>query len=194
MKTLTLILASLILVSCAKKTMFDLIPPQPINMHGITLTPTTSWSQLNFHQHNKSTVWTKDGIRLNELMIIGNIIHGDTILKSDNKELPLPVFRYDMLANELEDLVKTSIKNIHGGNITIVTEHMTPQRVGENMGFRLKLSFFLANGLAKTIDSIISIKNRRLYIVMYMAPTLHYFQLYQTELDALFASIEIHQD
>lgn len=183
---ITLIL--LLLTSCS---VFKLIKPVTVSAHGIEITPVTSWSKMNLNPHKKSDIWTKDGFGLNELFIIGNIADGETIFKSVNKELPLPQFKSNMLPNELEEFIKTSFKNNYNGKITVKTESLEPYMLGNDVGFRLQLSYYLESGLAKDIDAVMSIKNGKLFLVMYIAPQIHYSEKYRTEINEIFKSIKI---
>ncbi|KID57534.1 hypothetical protein JF50_10105 [Pseudoalteromonas luteoviolacea] len=188
MKHIALALFLLTLTSCAA---FKLVKPQSATVHGITLTPTSSWNKVNGNPHKKSQLWTKDGLALNELYIIGNIANGETIFKSSNKELPLPSFKAGMLPNELEEFVKTSLKNSHGGSINVNTESMAPQMIGEDVGFRMELSYFLEGGLKKSVDALVAVKNDKLYMVMYISPSLHYAERYKAEVNSIFGSVSV---
>ncbi|MCF2910932.1 hypothetical protein L1285_21745 [Pseudoalteromonas sp. DL2-H2.2] len=188
MKKLLIISMLLMLNACAA---FKLVKSQQTTVHGITLTPTSTWNKAGFNQHKKSELWTKDGLGLNELYIIGNINEGESIFKSHNKELPLPSFKTGMLPNELEEFIKTSLKNSHGGKISVTTENMAPVELGDGIAFRLQLSYFLEHGLKKSVDALLTTKNDKLYVIMYVAPSLHYAQKHQAEINSIFNSIVI---
>tara|TARA_Y100000588_G_C14154786_1_gene882159 strand:- start:751 stop:1317 length:567 start_codon:yes stop_codon:yes gene_type:complete len=188
MKKILLIIILLLLTSCAS---FKLVKPITTKVHGIELTPSSSWNKANFNRHKKSEVWTKDGLGLNELYIIGNLNDGETIFKSTNKELPLPGFKKNMLPNEIEEFLKTSFKNNYNGKITVNTESMEPKMIQDTMGFRVKLSYYLEGGLAKKVDALVSIKDDKLYLVMFIAPKLHYSERYSSEVNSIFESVRL---
>ena len=94
-----------------------------------------------------------------------------------------------MLPNEIEEFLKTSFKNNYNGKITVNTESMEPKMIQDTMGFRVKLSYYLEGGLAKKVDALVSIKDDKLYLVMFIAPKLHYSERYASEVNSIFESI-----
>ena len=68
---------------------------------------------------------------------------------------------------------------------------MTPIALKDDFGFRLRLSYYLEDGLKKQVDSVIAVKNEKLYVVMYVSPSIHYGDKYSDEIDSMFSSIVI---
>ncbi|MCC2608151.1 hypothetical protein [Planctobacterium marinum] len=186
-KKILIVSAVLLVTSCAQ---FKLIPASELKVKGFSVLPATSWSKSPFEPGEKAEVWTIDGYSLNQMLVFGEIKEGETLLKETSKELPMPKFRAEMLPNELEDLVKTSIINQEDGTLKIETKNVRPQQIGEQVAFRFELEFFDANGLKKNSDVIVWVKDKQLFGMIFTAPTLHYYESYKPALNKTYNSIK----
>ncbi len=194
MKTIRLILIMtlMVLFSACAVTPFTLVEPAPIQVEEIILTPSTSWNKVNFHNEgNDSQMWTKDGAILSVMFIFPSLEPGEAMFKSPSKELPMPAYEAGMLPNEIVDLVKTSFKNLGGGQLSVTDSDLRPQDVAGETGFRFSIDFFDLDGLAKKGDVLAVQKDGNLNLLIYSAAKLHYFDKYATEVNQMFNSVRI---
>lgn len=85
---------------------------------------------------SSSRTWTRDGLLLDRMMIIPAVAGGEPLFVSRDKTAALPAFRDDMLPNEIEELVESSIVKLFGeGNAVVSTSNLRPQQFGTNGGF-----------------------------------------------------------
>lgn len=180
--------AILLTTSCAQ---FKLVPASQLNVKGFSVKPATTWSKSPFQPGKKVELWTIDGYSLNQMMVFGEVEDGEPLLKEVNKELPMPKFRANMLPNELEDLIKTSIINQEDGKLKITTKNVRPQQLGEQIAFRFEFEYFNGDGLKKNSDVIVWVKEEKLYGMMFTAPSLHYYESYKAALEQTYNSISV---
>ena len=188
MKKITTLFLCLFLASCVS---YKLVKTQSVNVKGINVTPTVAWNKSPWAPGKNVEVWTADGQSLNEVIFIGGIENGKTLFEARNKELPMPKFSSTMLANELETLTLSSFKNLYGGQIDLKSSNMRPHMIGDQMGFRFNLSYFTEDGLEKSGDVLVSVKDDRFYAVVFIAAKLHYYDKYQPSVDAMLNSVAI---
>ena len=158
---------------------------------GITVTPSMDWNKSPANLGKKAEVWTHDGESLDQLIFIGGISEGEALFNSQNKALPMPTFNPTMLPNDVEDLVKTSLKNLAGGELQIDTSNLKPAQFGDAFGFEFELDYFEKSGLKKRGNAFVAIKNEQLYMILFTAADLHYFGEHLPEVRKLFESAVI---
>lgn len=177
----------LLTTACAQ---FKIVKSTQTNVKGFTVTPATEWSKSPFEVGPNAEAWTMDGFNLNTMYVFGELSNGQTIFNNVDESLPMPKFRPDMLPNELEDLVKTSIVNLNYGGLTIQSKNVRPEPLGDQIAFRFEIEFFDPDGLKKSGDIMIWVKEEKLYGMMFIAPTMHYYNVYKANLEQTFNSIK----
>ena len=176
----------LLLVACAP---YSLVPANnAVDLKGFSVTPGADWNKSAHKPGAKAESWTSNGEVLDQLILIGDINDGEALLKTQNKSLPMPKFTADMLPFDVENLVKTSIKNLANGEIEVQTENLQPASFGGVPGFRFNITFFTQGGLLKTGDVLGAVKNEKLYLMIYTAADLHYYRNRLPEVEKIFAS------
>ena len=187
MKHLFIILAlSLTLSAC---TSFSLIHSGPQRVGDMQVSPVSQWNKAPFKLGPKTEVWTRDGLNLNSLIFIYGIESGQPLFKVNNRELPMPAYRSDMLPNELAELVETSIRNMRGGKPDVKSSGLRPVTIANQTAFRFNINYTDNGGLAKAGDVVALQKNDQIYIIIFDAAALHYRQKELNEIDALFDSM-----
>jgi hypothetical protein len=191
-KRITLVLGIILVVSgCAQYTLVD--SKAPVDVRGMTITTNINWTQLPpiAVASDKATYWTLDGILLNQLMLFGEVAEGDKLFKSSNKEISMPSYRTDMLPNEIQELITSSLKNISGGTIDITSKNLRPQKFGDLPGFAFDIEFYNKPGLLNRGKVVASTSNDQLYIIAYVAPDLHYYENYIDKVDYIVSSVRL---
>lgn len=135
-----------------------------------------------------SQTWTQDGLLLDRFVVIPAVPSGEPILKSNDKTAALPVFRADMLPNEIEELVESSIVKLYGEGATAVsTRNLRPQRFGDERGFMFDIEAAVSESpnYRGVVGAFIAAD--RLYLMMFLGAEPHY---YEKHLAAATATIE----
>lgn len=179
----------LLLSSCAG---YKLVPAgASASVGAITVVPNETWNKVPFKPGKRSSYWTQNGQFIDELLFVDGLAEGGSIFKERNKSLPMPKFKADMLPNDVQDLVSSSIKNSAGGEITINTSTLKPREVSGKFGFTFKIDFFNSDGLLFKGDAIAVISEEKLYMILSVAAATHYYERSTGEIEQIFASMEI---
>ena len=121
--------------------------------------------------------WTRDGLTLNSLVFIPAVADGESLITSRQKDAALPKFRKDMLANEIEELARsTFVKRYGEGNSVVTTSNLRPHRFGEHRGIMFDVEATVTEtpkykGIAGAF-----IADEKLYFVYYMGATPYYYE------------------
>jgi hypothetical protein len=138
---------------------------------------------------SSSRTWTQDGLLLDRLTIIPGVKDGESIFSSRNKSAALPVFRADMLPNEIEELVESSIVKLYGeGQSAVSTSGLRPQGFGSDGGFMFDIEAAVTEspdyrGLVGAF-----IVDDTLYLIMFLAADPHYYDKHLASADAIIKS------
>jgi hypothetical protein len=133
--------------------------------------------------------WTQDGLTLNQLVFVPAVADGEALITSQQKDAALPVFRKDMLANELEELARsTFVKRFGEGNAVVKTANLRPQRFGENSGIMFDVEATVTEtprykGMAGAF-----IAQEKLYFMYFLGATPYYFDKYREQAEATIKS------
>lgn len=136
--------------------------------------------------------WTHDGMLLDHLVIIPAVPDGEAIFFTREKTAALPVFRADMLPNEIEELVEFSLGKYFGeGQAIINTENLRPFRFGEQRGVRFDLRATVTNSpeYRGTVGAFIA--NEKLYLMFFLAAVPHYYDKHIAAAAAVIESARI---
>jgi hypothetical protein len=186
-KRVSLCLVILFLAGCAPYSLIS--ANKQVDVNGFFVTPSKSWSKNARNPGKKAELWTSNGELLDYLILIGNIGDGEELLASASKGLPMPKFSSEMLAFDIENLVRTTLKNWLGGQLDIQTENLEPAKFGEIDGFRFSLNYYDSNGLLKTGDVLGAVKDEKLFLVIYSAADVYYYRARLPEVEDIFSSV-----
>lgn len=175
---------------------FSLVTPGVVAVEDLNVQAGSGWNNAPSHQRQfarkESVAWTKDGLLLDRLVIIPGIPDGEPLLKSREKTAALPVFRADMLPNELEELVESSIVKFFGeGQAVVSTENLRPQRFGDNRGVMFDLNATVTDspeykGLVGAF-----IADDKLYVIYFLGAVPHYYGKHIAAAEAIVKSATI---
>lgn len=152
---------------------------------GYNLTPALSLPV----QRKGAQTWTQDGLLLDRLTFIPSVADGETLLISRQKDAALPVFRKDMLPNEIEELVESTIvKEFGEGNAVVSTSALRPHRYGELPGILFNVSATVTE--SPEYKGIVGafIADELLYVMWYFAAEPYYFEKHRVAAEAIIMS------
>lgn len=175
---------------------FSLVTPGVVAIADLNVQADSGWNNAPIHQRRfarkDSAAWTKDGLLLDRLVFIPAVADGEPLLISRQETAAMPLFRADMLPNELEELVESSIVKFFGeGQAVVNTENLRPHRFGDNRGVLFDLSATVTEspeykGLVGAF-----IADDKLYVVYFLGAMPHYYGKHVAEAEAIIKSATI---
>ncbi len=193
-RILIVLLPVAVLTACVAP--FSLVSPGVVAVENLTVQAGSGWNNAPVHQRQyarkDSVAWTKDGLLLDRLVFIPAVADGEPLLTTREKTAAMPVFRADMLPNELEELVESTIVKFFGeGQAVVSTDNLRPYRFGENRGVLFDLSATVTEspeykGLVGAF-----VADERLYVLYFLGATPHYYDKHIAEAEAIIKSATI---
>ena len=180
MKLRTSIVLLFVIFTGGCVTGFVAVVPGTIAVKDLNLKPSATWNMappaILPYTRKGAQVWTQDGLLLDRISIIPAVPDGESIFVSRDKSIALPVFKSDMLPNELEELVESSFVKFFGeGNAVVNTSGLRPHRFGEHRGvlFDFEASLTDSPDYRGMVGAFIA--NDLLYVISYSAAEPYYY-------------------
>lgn len=192
--SITLIMA-LLLGACATTAYRTVIPGvHEIGEMKVTAGPGWNLAPGSFTPNARpaSRTWTQDGLLLDRLMFIPGVRDGEPIIRSNNQGAALPVFRSDMLPNELEELVESTIVKLYGeGSAVVNTANLRPHGFGGQAGVKFDIEAAVTD--SPDYRGIVGafIYEERLYMIMFLAAEPYYFEKHRDKVEEIIDSVSM---
>ena len=184
----------MVLGGCAAP--FTAVEPGPVAVANMQISPQATWNRaaatLAPFSRKDAEVWTRDGMLLNRLLIIPAVSDGESIFAVPGKTAALPVFRADMLPNEIEEMIESSMVKLLGeGDSTVSTSNLRPAKFGERRGVMFDFRGQLTDGpdYKGVVGSVVA--DEKLYVVIYFGADPYYFEKHRDEAEAIIKSARI---
>jgi hypothetical protein len=181
------------LAGCAQ--MVKVEPGQVTVKETLKLTTTSAWNRFELLfplsvAPGASEVWTQDGITLDALAFFVGIERGKTLgsaIPGTNKKLPQ--FRSTMTPGEIVELYEQMVTQ---DGSAFALKRVAPGRFGGQPGFRFEHTITRKsdNVLLKGVAQGAVVKDK-LYLVVFTAPAIHYYDRHVAQVEPLLASVEI---
>lgn len=169
---------------------YTLVAPGTIDLDGLQVNTGTAWNLAppvsSPAARKNAQVWTQDGLLLDRLVIIPGVPDGEAIVVNRQKDAALPVFRADMLPNEIEELTESSIVKLFGeGGVSVDTSNLRPHRFGEHRGILFNLDVAVSDGpdYKGLVGSFIV--DDMLYMMLYFGAVPYYYEKHLAEAEAV---------
>ena len=177
-------------------TSYALVAPGAVDLSGLQVTPGASWNlappAVMPASRKNTQVWTKDGLLLDRLVIIPGVPDGETIVVSRDDAAALPVFRADMLPNEIEELTESSIVKLFGeGSVSVSTRDLRPHRYGDHRGILFNLDVAVSDGPDYKGLAGSFIVDGTLYLMMYFGVETYYYDKHLVEAEAVISGARL---
>ena len=141
---------------------------------------------------SESQTWTKDGLLLDRLILIPAVKDGESLFVSSDPAAALPPFRADMLPNEIEEMTESTIVKLFGeGNAAVSTEKLRPWRFAEHRGVMFDISVKVTESPDYRGMVGAFIVDEKLYMILFLAATPHYFDKHVANAEALIKGAQI---
>lgn len=138
--------------------------------------PVGDWNRLKYREGQNVEVWTLDGPLLNRVVFFGGVDTGKPLLKEeDKKRAPLPKFSDTMLLTDIPGLLESTYRT-QGRVSQIEIETQEPTKVSGKQAVRFTYRFVRGeDDVLRRGEGVGAISNKKLYMVIYEAPALHFF-------------------
>lgn len=143
---------------------------------GVVVTPPRDWNRLDLKPGKFTEIWTLDGEQLNDVTFYSGVTSGQPIVRErDKKRDPLPKFRSDALLIEIPELLEGTYRAYKRiGSFTLINSKPS-QFLGQN-GVQFSYDYTDQDGLPRKGEARAAIVSKKLYMVTFDAPRLHYFE------------------
>ncbi|MEO6066280.1 MAG: hypothetical protein ABIP49_10935 [Lysobacterales bacterium] len=144
----------------------------------IALQTPVDWSRFG---DSRVELWTRDGTLLNQLQFVGAVEPGQHVFRSrrETKRRPDgPYFRSGMNGLELQALVLDGLAEL--GAVRPTARALRPKAFGDSNGSGESVRFDVAtanqDGLTYSGIAQASVHQGKLYVMLFLAPSEHYFE------------------
>jgi hypothetical protein len=188
-----ILIAGCLLSGCVA-TPYTLVTPGPIEAGNLTVTPADSWNQssTSISGRDGSLLWTRDGLLLDRLVIIPDVMDGEPVFEVQDDSAALPPFRADMLPNEVAELVESSIVKLFGeGEVSVETSGLRPEKFGSNAGMLFELAVEVSDGPNYHGLTGAFISSEKLYLVIFLGAQPYYFDKHRESAEKLIKSARL---
>jgi hypothetical protein len=149
--------------------------------------PQIDWSMSN---QNDLITWTVDGPILQKVHFFPGIENGKPLIKPPpGSDKTMPVFSSTMTPIEVMDLVEATLARQKA--LSIKKENIKPAPFGKLDGFRFTFSFSSEEGLEYKGFAAGTIKDQKLYLIVYSGTNIFYYDRYVQVVEKIVDSVEI---
>ncbi|HKX77029.1 MAG TPA: hypothetical protein VJM34_00715 [Novosphingobium sp.] len=156
---------------------------------GLKVTPSDDWNRSSSRPIKKSEVWTLDGATLNELYFVSGLVPGETLFKDANKkERPLPKLRASMDLTEIPEFFESSQRVALNTSVFEITG-VEPYKFAGKPGVRFCFQYAVQGAtLIREGEVAATLVGDKLYLISFIAPSIHYFDRDRPKAEAIMAS------
>lgn len=129
-------------------------------------------------------ILTRDGRALNDLYL-GSIAPGGALFKPADRDTPAVTYRADMSDTELVEFVIDSLATVYQEPQSTA---LRPQTLAGDAGVRFDISARREMGLNISGTALVARQGDKLNLIVFLAPSEHYYGAYAGEINALMAS------
>ncbi len=186
---LTGLASALLLAGCAS------IAPAPAGPYAIGKSHVSlqkTWSvvtPLMLGLPKEGQVLSINGPYLDRLYILDGLPEGGSLIKAVKKENPTPVFRKGLTATEQIEFVSDSVAAL--GYERVVTSRPRPAKMDGKDALRFDLTLRTTGGLDLSGAALAAVVNDKLYLVLFLAPSEHYYQTMLPDVEQIMSSFKI---
>lgn len=158
-----------------------------VAVYDLRMETSLDWARI---RGRRSETWTIDGTPLNQLTIIDRVRDGEHVFLQARERRSRPDgawFRTGMRPDEVQDLVLDALRA--NGWADLEASGLRPQRLGAVPGLRFEFSLSNQRGLHYRGMAAAAERGGRLTLLVWMAPSEHYFGRDQAAVAAMFDSL-----
>ena len=157
----------------------------------MTVTPPRDWNRLSAKPGKFAEVWTLDGEQLNDVTFYGGVEAGKPLVKErDKKRDPLPKFTASTLLVEVPELLEGTYRAYKQIGAFTVTGSTPGQFLGRQ-GVNFTYEYTDQDDLPRKGEARAVLIEKKLYMVTFDAPRLHYFDKTLPDFQALASTAKL---
>ncbi len=163
-----------------------------VSKSDLVVTPKTNWNRWTSRPSLVGEIWTLDGVRLNELSFFAGIDDGDTLYYDDGSyNKSMPTYDKDMLQSELVSFFEASNRLILESS-QFEIKKVEPAKLAGFAGVRFSYRYAAqGEGIMRSGEAVAAKIDKKLYLVNFAAPEIHYFGREIDSVRQLIASAKI---
>ncbi|WP_425999105.1 hypothetical protein [Caulobacter sp. DWR1-3-2b1] len=150
-----------------------------------------AWSDISAIMNGrppKVRLLSMDGPLLNRLYVTDGLAPGEFMVKPVAKERPTPTYRAGMSPSEHIEFVADSMAALDYQRVEV--EAPQPARFADARAVRFNLKAKTKEGLDTSATALVAEYKGKLYVVLYIAPTEHYFSTELPEVETVIGSVK----
>lgn len=173
----------------------SLVAPGPragIAKSRLAATPAGEWNRLSRKDGNNVETWTLDGDSLNKVVFFGGVPVGQPLVReTDKKNQPLPKVAGNMLITDIPALLETTYRARFAVN-QMQIDAQEPAQLDGHKGILFTYSFTRSDDeVQRKGKAIGAMVKGQLYLVVYEAPALYFFDRDVEKFHSLAATLKI---
>ncbi|MBI5942227.1 MAG: hypothetical protein HY859_17605 [Caulobacterales bacterium] len=190
-KTLRAAVALAALVSLSACAGLKAVPAGPYASGGNQISVGRTWTDMGrLYDASKGVrMLSIDGPQLNRLFVIDGLKPGEFIIRPASKETPTPTWKAGLTPTEQVEFLADSLVAMQ--YYRVETENLRPVKVDDRSGVRFDITAQTVDGLNISGIAQLVEAGDRLYILLYLAPTEHYFGATKAEVEGIMASARV---
>jgi len=176
---------SAVLAGCSN---YALLQPARIQLSAVhSVDSAITWNRSN---RGTSEVWTVDGPLLQSIRFVNGLRDGETLFSAAEVKNTgaLPRFGKDMDPFEVVEFLRSTLAL--SGVINVRADGLRPAPFGDLDGFRFEFALVPENGLRLRGFAVGAVHEERLYMIVFTAAALHYYDAYKDVAERIVASVE----
>lgn len=179
------------LVSLSACAGLKAVPAGPYASGGNQITVGRTWTDMGrlFDASKGVRLLSIDGPQLNRLFVIDGLKPGEFIIRPVTKEQPTPTWKTGLSPSEQVEFLADSLSAMQ--YYRVETGGLRPVKVGDRSGVRFDITAQTVDGLDVSGIAQLVEAGDRLYILLYLAPTEHYFNATKAEVEGIMASARV---
>jgi hypothetical protein len=165
-------------------------PAGPYQVGAAQVTLGHEWSDISAVMNGrppKVRLLSMDGPLLNRLYVTDGLAPGEFMVKPTARERPTPTYRAGMSPSERIEFVTDSMAALDYQRVEM--DNPRPARFGKADAVRFDLKAKTKEGLDTSATALVAEYKGRLYVVLYIAPTEHYFAAELPEVETVLGSV-----
>jgi hypothetical protein len=176
------------LSACA--TFQAVAPDKPVKVgDDVTVESQVAWANA-VGTGLSGTIWTIDGLGLNELRFLTGIALGNPLIQIPGvARKDMTAYDMTMLPNDVMELLASTLGKI--GNQQVRADGLRPVPFGSVQGFRFDLTFLTQDGLQMRGTAVAAQRKGKLDLILFVAPAEYYYERYAPTVEKVFASIKV---
>lgn len=182
MRKVIVFVIGIFVASCAS---YSLVNPGAVAVGDFDVSPTQSWNQASGKVFGRQ-LWTQDGQLLNTIIFFDGIQDGQPLFKI-TKKAEHGIFKSTMLPNEIAELTESSMAKVMNTSATKVSD-LKPVDFLNGRGFEFTLSYVNSSDVPMKSLARAAVRNNKLYMILYNAAEMHYYDRSIQEVEAIMAS------